>query len=287
MKDVLFLIPLYYTDNFVERFAKYLKENSSKYTADTFICCSNPSIFETAKKRCQKYGFHSELRGNFGGGEGALWYLQKKASIDLKEYRYMWYFEESCEPIKYNWFTIIIDDMEKDVSLAGWDWHFKGKRRPRAIRHVIRGKNGNEMIAYENTEGSGSDSGGYSFNKIWDTPGYRNETFVVQMSDFLRFDYPNATDAFWENRNGIRSYGVRAERMWWDMKYKNIHGFKYHSPNIQWYILNKYNYVPSKENIYFHLFRELPWNVRKDSHYKPRPVLVRSFWNRIKRRVPV
>jgi hypothetical protein len=283
MKDVLFLIPLYYTDKSVERFAQYLRENRPKYSVDVFMCCSNPDIFPAAAQRCRRYGYFCELRDNCGGGEGALWYLQKKANLDLKNYRYMWYFEESCEPIRYDWLTLVVEAMEKGRPLAGWDWHSEGRKRPGAIRHLIKGENGNEMIAYENTEKSGNDGEGNSLNKIWDTAGYRDENIIVRMADFVEFDYPDASDRFWQERNGVRGYGVRAERMWWDMKDKPTHGFKFHSPNIQWHILNKYGYVASKANEYYDLFRELEMRERRKNDYRPIALPVRTLWHRLKR----
>lgn len=270
MKDILFIIPLYYTPHFIERFRRYLDEADAKYSFDVYLCCSNPSIAEESKKLAEKFGYIFQLRGNFGGGEGALWFLQKQSGIDISQYRYIWYFEESCEPIRKNWIGKIIDDMDATgARLAGWDWHREGKKRPGQIKHQFVDERGHAVIAYENTISAGLDAEGHSWNKIWDTPGYRDETFVVWAQDFLDFDYPNASDPFWENRNTVRGYGVRAERTWWNMEDKNIHGFKYQSPNIQWYVLNKYHRFPPAQNKYFWYFRELPLTLRKSDAYVP------------------
>ena len=113
---------------------------------------------------------------------------------------------------------------------------------------------------------------------IWEAHAvYEKPTVIIAHTvpgkgvDFMEFDYPDASDPFWEKTAGIRMYGVRAERSWWDMKDQNIHGFKFQSPNIQWYVLNKYNKFPSKKNIYYWYFRELPLKLRKSKTYDPPP----------------
>ena len=96
MKDILFLIPLYYTPNGVSRFAHYLREERPAHSYDVYMPCSNDVIFEAARARAEHEGFGCALRPNYGGGEGALWWLQKKSGASLHDYRYIWYFEESC-----------------------------------------------------------------------------------------------------------------------------------------------------------------------------------------------
>lgn len=275
MKDILFLIPLYYTAHFIERFKKYLDEGATRYSYDVYLCCSNPKIGEESRKKSEEYGFLYQERGNFGGGEGALWFLQKKSNIALSKYRYIWYFEESCEPIHRDWINRLIGDMDGGASLVGWDWHFEARKRKGQIMHRSQDDKGNKLIAYENTIKTGNDPEGNSLNKIWDVAGYRDEMFIVRSKDFIEFDYPDASDPFWEERNGVRGYGVRAERMWWDMREENIHHCKFPSPNIQWYVLNKYNDFPSKKNIYFWYFRELPIGLRRSVIYVPMYLPVR------------
>lgn len=280
MKDILFLIPVYYTPHFIDRFQQYLVESKTSRSYDVYVCCSNHAIAEETKKKAQKYGFIFQERENFGGGEGALWFLQKKSGIDVSSYRYFWYFEESCEPIRNSWVDKLVGDLDKGACLVGWDWNPTGKRRPGQIKHVFQDGKGNKMTACENTPQSGQDTAGNPFNKIWDTPGYRDETFVIRAADFTEFDYPDASDDFWEKRYGsVRGYGVRAERMWWNINEQNIHGIKYPSPNIQWYILRKYNYVPPAKNVYFWYFRELPIELRKSDSYAPKKIAARYLQN--------
>ncbi len=286
MKDILFIVPLYYTSHFIERFRQYLIESKTNYSYDVYLCCSNPLITEESKELAKKYGYIFEERGNYGGGEGSLWFLQKKSQINLNSYRYIWYFEESCEPVKKDWVERLVGDMDKGLNLVGWDWHFNGRKRLHQIKHQFKDKNGNIMVAFENTKETGNDPEGNSFEKTWDTACYRDETFIVRAKDFIQFEYPDASDPFWETRNGTRGYGIRAERFWWDMADQKIHYFKYHSPNIQWYILNKYHNFPSPYNIYYSYFREIPMSNRKSNHYIPKPIFLRYTINTLKTLIP-
>ena len=133
------------------------------------------------------------------------------------------------------------------------------------------------MTYYENTEATGLDPDGNPYWKMYDTPSYRDETFVVRAKDFLAFDYPDASDPFWEKRNGIRTYGIKAERFWWKVEDAPYHGIPLPPPNIQWYVLTKYNYVPSPKNVYLSYFRELPIELRKDETYRPKPTFQRRL----------
>ncbi len=279
MKDILFIVPLYYTSNFIERFKQYLGESKTKYSYDVYLCCSNPEIFEESRKKAHEYGYIFQERPNYGGGEGALWFLQKKSGIDISKYRYVWYFEESCEPVRASWVDKFIGDMDKGASIVGWDWHFEGRKRHDQIKHKFTDDKGNIMIAYENTLTSGLDAEGNVFDKTWDIPCYRDETFVVRAKDFIDFDYPDVSDDFWEKRNGIRGYGIRAERFWWDMKDVHVHGFKFPSPSIQWFIFQKYKRFPTPYNKYFSYFWEMPYQLRKSSSYRPAPIILRQIKN--------
>ena len=272
VKDILFLFPLFYASNGVRRFAQYLREEKAPYRWDVCMPCSNSSIFEAAKENAMREGFVCALRPNYGGGEGALWWLQKISGAPISDYRYVWYFEESCEPVRSGWMRRLIGDMDAGVPLTGWLWNPTARQRPHAIPHVVIGANGHRMTYFENTEATGLDSDGHPFWRMYDTPSYRDETFVVHSEDFLAFDYPDATDPFWERRNGIRTYGIKAERFWWKVEDARYHGIPLPPPNIQWYVLTKYNYVPSPRNAYRSYFRELPMELRKDETYRPKQI---------------
>jgi len=275
MKDILFLVPIYYSPRFVDRFRHYLLESKTSCSYDVYFCCSNAQIAEETEKKAKQYGYIFQERDNFGGGEGALWFLQKKSGIGLSQYRYIWYYEESCEPIRRDWIDRLVNDMDKGATLVGWDWHLEAKKRHGQIKHEFYDRQGNKIIAHENTKDTGTDAAGNTLEKTWDTPGYRDETFVVSSKDFLEFEYPDASVNFWEKWGGFRSYGVRAERMWWKVEEQNFHGFQYSSPNIQWFVLTKHNHFPSRKNIYYWYFRELPWRIRKNPEYMPPPLCVR------------
>lgn len=275
MRDILFLFPLYYTANAVDRFAQYLGEERSGYSFDVFMPCSNAVIFDAAKERADKHGFVCDPRPNYGAGAGALWWLQKVSGATIDDYRYIWYFEESCEPVRPGWMLRLIGDMDAGIPVAGWWWRPEGRRRPHAIPHVVTGSNGSKMIYYENTESSGYDEDGKPFCGMYDTPGYRHESFVIRSGDFLKFDFPDPTDPVWEARNGIRTYGVKAERFWWRVQDVALHGISLPSPNIQWHLLTKYNYVPSPRSDYHSYFRELPLGLRRSEAYHPRPLVAR------------
>lgn len=279
MKDILFLIPLYYTAHGIERFHAYLKESGTRHTSDVFVSCSNPAIAKAASAKAAEYGFMFQERKNYGGGEGALWHLQQTSGVDLSAYRYTWYFEESCEPIRKGWIERLLCDMENGAALSGWDWIGEGRKRPGAIRRELRDRCGNLAVAYENTDEGGADPYGNSMNKIWDTPGYRDETFVIRSEDFLSFLYPNASHPFWK-KFGVRGYGIRAERMWWDMEEQNIHGMEFPSPNVQWHTLKSGRLIPTK-NRNFWYFRELPYETRLNASYAPPPFFFRRVWQAI------
>lgn len=281
MKDILFIVPLYYTPHFIERFNQYIVESKTQYTYDVYLCCSNPSIAEESRRKAEQYCYIFQSRDNFGGGEGALWYAQKKSGIDFSFYKYVWYYEESCEPVRSGWVDKLIDGLNSGIGIAGWDWHFEARNRPHQIQHKFVDTRGNIMIANENTTKSGIDPQGNSFNMTWDTPGYRDETFVVSARDFIEFQYPDASDIFWQDRNGVRGYGVRAERYWWDTQHTNVHGFKFQSPNIQWFIFDKYKMYPSPFNYYYSYFREIPYELRISSTYKPSLIFIRYLKNKI------
>lgn len=272
MKDILFLIPLFYTPNGVTRFAEYLREERPPYSHDVYMPCSNDSILEAARARAEREGFVCAVRPNYGGGEGALWWLQKKSGARLHEYRYVWYFEESCEPVRPGWTRRLIGDMDAGVPLTGWMWNPIARRRPHAIPHVVAGSGGRRMTYYENTRATGVDADGKPFWKMYDVPCYRDETFVVRAADFLEFDYPDATDPFWEGRNGVRTYGIKAERCWWSVEDVACHGIPLPPPNIQWHVLRKHGFVPPRWSPYLSYFRELPLRLRRDPSYRPRPM---------------
>lgn len=277
MKDILFLIPLFYSPNGVRRFLQYLHEDGSGYSYDVFLPCSNPRIFAAAKRGADAAGFTCVERENYGGGEGALWWLQKQSGVQISDYRYVWYFEESCEPVRRRWQRRLIGDMDGGIPLTGWWWNSEGRRRPHSIPHVVIGRDGSKMIYNENTTGSGIDQGGRAFLKTYDTPHYRDDTFVVRSSDFLEFDYPNARDPFWEKWSGLRTYGVKAERVWWSEDDMDAHGLLVRPPNIQWYVLGKHDYVPSGTNRYRSYFRDLPWKLKVDDQYTPLPIWLRTI----------
>lgn len=282
-KDILFLCPIYYIDHFVDRMDQYLRESKTHRTYDVLFICSKSAIASVAKQKAWSKRYLFQERGNYGGGEGALWYAQAKSGIDFSSYRYVWYMEESCEPRRTEWIDRLIDDMDNGVPLVGWDWHSEAKRREGQISHIISGKNCNTMIAYENTRDTGVDSDGQPHDGVWDTPCYRDEMFIVSSKDFMEFKYPDATDPFWEQRNGNRTYGVRAERQWWSMADQARHGYPLPSPNIQWTVMQKHSYVPSKKNIYFSYFWELPYKTRLDSSYVPPSFFVRTLLSIIHR----
>lgn len=281
MKDILFLLPLYYTANGVARFAQYLRDERSRLTRDVYMPCSNAAIFEAAKRRADDEGFICTLRGNYGGGEGSLWWLQKRSGAPIDRYRYVWYYEESCEPIRPGWIERLIGDMEAGAPLTGWWWNPTARRRAHAIEHVVIGANGHRMTYYENTEATGLDADGQPFAKMYDVPCYRDETFVVRASDFLAFEYPDASAPFWEHRNGIRTYGIKAERCWWRVEDERDHGIPFPPPNIQWHLLTTYGWVPSPRNLNVSYFRELAIHKRKDERYRPGPMYRRRLEARL------
>jgi hypothetical protein len=275
MKDILFLYPLYYQPNSLKRFQNYLNEAVGDFSVDVFVCCTNQSISNEARTICNQFGFIFANRENIGGGEGGLWYLQKKSGINLNQYKYIWYFEESCEPVSSYWIQVILNYLNNGARLAGWDWHMKGKKRTNQIPHVYE-SNRNTCIAFENTKETGLDINSQPLQKIWDTPGYRHETIVFKTEDFCEFDFPDPYDPIWQLKSGWRSYGTRAERMWWSLEDSIIHGFNVPAPNLQWYVISQKNFIPPKENLFFGYFRELSHSEKTNPNYiKPASFLLR------------
>src|SRR5690606_13481806 len=119
----------YYSANGVRRFAQYLVEESPPYTFDVFVFCSNRKIFSEARELCEQHEFLCDLRTNDGAGAGALWWLQTGYSDVLADYRYVWYFEESCEPVRRGWMQRLISDLESGLPVSGWWWCPEGRRR--------------------------------------------------------------------------------------------------------------------------------------------------------------
>ena len=277
MKDVLFLIPLFYSANGVRRFHRYMEEEPRGRTYDAVFACSEPRILADACAVARAAGSICEERGNHGGGEGALWWLQARSGVDLTDYRYIWYFEESCEPVRRGWMDRLLRDMDGGVPLTGWWWSAEGRRRRHAIPHRITGAHGRTMTYYENTAATGADREARPLDGTWDTPGYRDETFVVRASDFLEFEYPDPRDPFWERWAGVRTYGVRAERVWWSAADVDRHGIPVPPPNIQWYVLRKHGFVPAGADAYRTYFRELPLKLRRDDGYRPLPIALRTI----------
>jgi len=233
--------------------------------------CSNPRIFDEASSLAEREGFECHLRENYGGGEGALWWLQSESGAPIREHRYVWYHEESCEPIREGWIVRMLQEMDTGAPLVGWWWNPVGRRRRGAIPHAFAGTGGRKMIAYENTQKAGYDDDGKPFWGLWDTPGFRHESLLVRSDDFLSFQFPDARDPSWLERNGVRTYGIKAERNCWDLAETCKHGFRLPSPNLQWHIMRKYDYVPRQSRGIKWLFRELPDHLRKDEAYLPSP----------------
>lgn len=275
MKDILFLIPLYYTSNSVVRIQNYIQEATGDFSYDIYFCCTNPEIFEDSKLKCGSYS-SIDLRENIGVGQGMCWHLQKKTNIDLKQYKYVWYFEESCEPIRRDWVESSLKKLNSGWKLCGWDWNSQGKKREFQKPHEVTSQ-GSRCIAFENTEKTGLDIIGKPLKGIWDTPAYRHESIVFHAKDFSDFNFPDPNDSMWVNTGGWRCYGTRAERMWWDLSQKDTHGYYLQSPNLQWEVISKYNFVPPQENIFFWYFRELNEYEKTSSEYNPPSYFLRKL----------
>ncbi len=275
MKDVLFLIPLYYTSRTVERVQAYINEATGSFSYDIYFCCTNPDIFEAAKAKCNSHS-SIDLRDNIGVGQGMCWYLQEKSKIDLSAYKYIWYFEESCEPVRRDWVEKTLEKMNAGWKLCGWDWNSQGKKRKHQISHEIVGTDLSKCTAYENTEATGLDIIGKPLKGIWDTPAYRHESIVFHSQDFIDFKFPDPNDPLWVEKGGWRSYGTRAERMWWDISKKDLHGCYLPSPNLQWTVISKYKFVPPQRNPFFWYYRELNNFEKTSIEYNPPSYFVRQ-----------
>jgi hypothetical protein len=275
MKDILFVIPLFYSANSVNRFAQYLNESKTHHTYDVYFCLTNDSIYDEAKANCEKHGFKFRHRENKGGGEGVFFYLQNDNSINLDDYKFFWYFEESCEPISKVWIDKTINYLNSGYKIVGWDWHPNSKKRKNSIAHAFFDVNTTKCIANENTSQTPNDINGVSMDGVWDTPGYRHETITFDMKDFIEFKFPDYKEAIWEQKSGWRSYGTRSERMWWNLDEFDRHGFHLKSPNIQWNILMKYNIFP-KNNTFYWDFRELSIEEKRNSRYSPPTIFIRK-----------
>ncbi len=273
MKDILFLVPLYYTSNSVVRTQNYIREATGNFTYDIYFCCTTPSIFEESKLKCESNSFIDQ-RENVGVGQGMLWHLKHKRKTDLSAYKYIWFFEESCEPIRPDWIEKALAKLNSGWKICGWDWHYEGKKRNDQIPHVFKGDNGNTCIALKNTKATALDSAGNSVEAIWDTPGYRHESIVFHSEDFQNFEFSDPYHSIWMEKGG--TYGTSAERFWWDLDQKNIHGYPLPSPNLQWEVIKKYKFVPPAQNDFFWYYRELGME-KKYPNYIPASFFVRKL----------
>jgi len=255
-KDFLILCPLYYSVSTVERFYLFLQKEASDLSYDVAFPSSNADLVPLAQKKCETYGYHCHLRENLGGGEGAFWWLQNQSGINLKNYKYLIYFEESCHPIRAGWFSIIKQRLRTEP-IVGWHWFRQGKKRSNVIE--VRYSNGPEYMSAFLNKGHELYEGESMFF-IYDTPCFRHELISFSMDDFIGFRFPSPTEPYWAgkcSKHGVRFYGIRSERMYWDLKDKDKHGIDTSSPNIQWHILMKHKYIPPNHSLLYNYFREL------------------------------
>jgi hypothetical protein len=231
-----------------------LEAEKTNHSFEIAVTCSNDLIFESAQDTANKIGLNLQYRKNHGGGEGIFYWAQK--NYNLQNFDYVWYLEESCEPIKPNWLNHLIAQLDSGIPLTGWKWNFVSKRRKQSTQVIFRNKI-NFMIASINSVGSGVDSFCNSLNGVWDTPGYRHETLVFRREDFQNFKFDDPAQDFYLKFDDPRYYGIRSERFWWPNYHPFAMDFKVNSPNLQWNILMKYGYVPPLRNQNEKYFREI------------------------------
>jgi hypothetical protein len=254
LAKLLFLYPLYFNPNSLKRLQKYLECEKTNHSFEIAATCSNDLIFESAQDIANKIGLNLKYRKNYGGGEGIFYWVQH--NYNLQNFDYIWYFEESCEPIKPNWLNHLIAQLDSGIPLTGWNWNAFSKRRSQSTQVIFRNKI-DFMIASINSANSGADSYGNSLEGVWDTPGYRHETLVFRKEDFQNFKFDNPAKDFYLESNDPRYYGIRSERLWWPIYHPFTTNFKVNSPNLQWSILMKHGYVPPLINQNKKYFREI------------------------------
>ena len=256
MIDVLFVFPLFYNIANLKNFMRDIDNEIHNFRIEVLVLNSNPKILIESIDFQTKTEVQVFDRTNHGGGEGSFHFIQSNLKLNYKNYRYLWYMEESCIPIKKGWVNQIINQLDDGIPLNGWDWHSTGKFRSFSQPVKIKRKNSG-MTAFLNIGNNHFDSHNRSFNYIWDTPAYRHETIVFPMDTFSRFHYPDPRDNYFSSTGNERYYGIRAERLWWSDANYLEHQIPIKSPNLQWQIMLNNLYVPNRKNINFNFFREL------------------------------
>ena len=254
MANVTILFPLYFRPESLNRLQRFIDLEKTNHNLQVIATCSNDLIFEESCRISLDSGINLYQRTNFGGGEGIFHWVQK--NIDLAKCDYVWYFEESCLPIRQNWINHYISQMEYGIPITGWKWRSFSKRRKDSTSVLFK-KSNRIMVASINSLKSGVDTYKRPLAGVWDTPGYRHESIVFRNEDFQSFKFDNPESDFYSEFGDPRYYGIRSERFWWPESHDFSLKFKAKAPNIQWSILMKYGFIPPIKSSNEKYFREL------------------------------
>jgi hypothetical protein len=259
---VLIVYPLFYSPYSLFRLSSYLSYKNDNLEKEVAIFCSNKEIEKLALQFSVMLKFKFFPRDNFGGGEGVFFEFAKV--LDLKEYDYIVYLEESCEPISRYWLETLVDDLKSGSLITGWHWNWRGKKRSESIK-VAHGKGKHIALSYLNTSDS-LPSKRFGISEIMDTPGFRHECIAFQKSALDNIILGCAEKELW-SKFEKKEFGLAMERFYWH----SSDGKGLVSPNIQYLLLRTQYNLPKFTSKNYKLFHELRNNEKNSSvmsHYE-------------------
>lgn len=246
---IAIVFPLYYSAWSLLRLNRYLAMNRNLDNADVFVMNSNQLIDTQARSIAQGLGFEYQLRSNAGGGEGSLWFFQQLCLLNGREFAYLIYLEETCEPLVENWLVKILSGLDEHTWVNGWDWNFRGKNRGSATPVRI-GRGWRKAWAYA-TADKGHPMNAITNQVVWDCPGFRHELLAVDFRIFMQLVIPSPEAPPWcELAPG--AYGRAMERMYWQRSPGEPD-----PPNLQFQCFLLGSRLPSVANRHFFQFHEL------------------------------
>ena len=258
---VLIVYPLYYSPYSLFRLSSYLSNKNSNLEKDVAIFCSNVEIEKLAHQFSEMLEFKFFSRDNVGGGEGVFFELTKV--LNLKEYNYIIYLEESCEPISRYWLETLVDDLKSGSFITGWHWNWRGKKREKSIK-VVHGKGMHIALSYLNSSES-LPSKRFGVSEVMDTPGFRHECIAFDKSALETISFGSVEKELW-SKYDKKEFGLAMERFYWPLS----NGQNLMSPNIQYLLVRTQHKLPKFTSKNFKLFHELGNNVKNSgamSHY--------------------
>jgi hypothetical protein len=245
---VLIIYPLFYSPYSLLRLSAYISHSDIKIQKDVAVFCSNQNIEQLSRNLSEKLNYQFYVRDNFGGGEGV--FLELDRIIDLEQYQYIIYLEESCEPISRYWIELLLKDLNNGTLITGWRWNWRGKKRKNSRRFMLGG--GTRLaLGYWNDPKS-LPSKVFQTKKIMDAPAFHHECIAFHKSALEFTNLGAVKKELWSNYNP-KDFGLAMERFYWD----SVEPQSFVSPNIQYLLLKNQKVLPNYGSKNFKFFVEL------------------------------